>query len=92
MGKEYETWQIEQANEALKLYNYFLTQQKRTFSPDKQAWHYLKEEVRRLMRLKHLFYRTEKLTFPGLQDSKNFALAKHLTNFPHHLKDFLTLI
>jgi len=64
LARKYEDWQVEQAGEALKYYQYFLTHNPGTESANKlsenNSWKTLADEMVQLIRLKHLSRSTEK--------------------------------
>ncbi len=72
----YEDWQVKQADYALKLYTYFISNQhdhRCGSTPDK--WENLARETRKVLRLKHRAYRTEQ------------AYLKWLRRFRSYLRD-----
>ncbi len=89
---EHEPWQIAQASEAIKLYNYFLSQKDhKEITIDEQAWKFVREEAKRLMRLKHLSYRTEKTYLSWIRRFQKFTYSKTPKDLtPDDLQDFLT--
>lgn len=89
---EHEPWQIAQASEAIKLYNYFLSQKDhKETTIDEQAWKFVREEAKRLMRLKHLSYRTEKTYLSWIRRFQEFTYSKTPKDLtPNDLQDFLT--
>ncbi|MBX6421993.1 integron integrase [Thermosulfurimonas sp. F29] len=61
LSQKYEPWQVEQADRALKLYNYFLEtiSQKENLNAESE-WAEVLEKARKILRRKHYSYRTEK--------------------------------
>ena len=64
LSAEQEDWQVKQADHALRLYRHFLSienNRKRESTKDAtEAWRFAAEEMRRILRLRHRSYRTEK--------------------------------
>jgi len=95
LESRYEPWQVAQAEEAIKLYNYFLSRREKTACRDKHeceiAWSYLKEEARRLMRLRQLSYRTEKTYLSWIERFQRFTRDKSPKDLTAgDFQDFLT--
>jgi len=92
LEKDCEPWQVEQAKEAISLYNYFLSQrEKETADSDDQAWDFIREEAKRLMRLRHLSYRTEKAYLSWIKRFQVFLASKTPKELiVKDLQDFLT--
>ncbi|WP_457756136.1 integron integrase [Thermodesulfatator indicus] len=89
----YEPWQVAQAEEAIKLYNYFISsvQTSSPEKPDQAAWSYIKEEACRLMRLRHLSYRTEKTYLSWIEKFQKFTNSKAPVRLTaRDFQDFLT--
>ena len=65
MAKSYEEWQVKQADTALRLYHYFLSQEPKTSTATTEAsgeWKGLEERLCEALRLRHRSYSTEKPT------------------------------
>jgi len=80
MGKIYEEWQVNQADTALRLYDYFLSQtslpKTRDLSPDKESWRSLEEKMREALRLRQRSLSTEKTYLLWLRKFGNFVNGK----------------
>ena len=72
LSTEYEEWQIKQADHALRLYRHFLS-----ITVDKKSglkketheeWKFAAKEMRRILRLRHRAYRTEKTYITWLRN------------------------
>ncbi len=79
-ARNHEDWQVQQAEEALKLYKYFLTggnsediSGKAAESPE---WQKLEEETRKVLRRKHLAINTEKAYVAWLRSFTGFVGSK----------------
>lgn len=72
-----EQWQIEQAKEALTLFNYFLERDVRAPEPSgmhaEESWREAAEEMVRVIRLRHLSLSTEKTYLGWLRDFYRFV-------------------
>ncbi len=95
LESRYEPWQVAQAEEAIKLYNYFLSRREKAARQDERqdeiAWSYLKDEARRLMRLRQLSYRTEKTYLSWIERFQRFTRAKAPKDLTAgDFQDFLT--
>jgi hypothetical protein len=63
MAKNHEDWQVNQADTALRLYNYFLSKKIKTSIPANKTtenWNAIEEKLREALRLRHRSYSTEK--------------------------------
>lgn len=95
MAKQYEDWQVKQADTALRLYDYFLS---KSFSPKseepsshEEKWKLLEERMREALRLRHRSLSTEKTYLIWLRGFRGFVGQID----PHELKgrdlqDFLS--
>ena len=86
MGKIYEERRVNQADTALRLYDYFLSQtslpKTRDPSPDKESWRSLEEKMREALRLRQRSLSTEKTYLLWLRNFGNFVNGKS----PHQLE------
>lgn len=97
LARSHEQWQVDQAKHSILLFNH----SKRDTLKDKlpvetlckQEWALASESMKRLMRLKHLSYRTEQTYLRWLRDfyinTKPLAPSKL---DPDHLKKYLTYL
>ena len=95
LSSTYESWQVQQASDAVSLYRIF--QRRKTTpmvqdsdEPDRQ-WKHVTDEMVKMMRLRHLSIRTEKTYMRWIRSYYRFLKGKS----PHKLnqtdlKDFLT--
>ena len=64
LATNHEDWQVKQADHALRLYQFFLSRQPTSTSPDPtsfgQQWDSVEEATRKALRLRHLSFNTEK--------------------------------
>jgi len=95
MAKQHEDWQVKQADTALRLYDYFLSQtiSSETGKPfsQEEKWQFLEEKMRNALRLRHRSLSTEKTYLIWLRGFKGFIGQKD----PHqlegrNLQDFLS--
>ncbi len=78
LSTKYEDWQVKQADYALKLYTYFLSNHNyRPLEPASEAWKKLERDTRRVLRLKHRSYRTEQAYMKWLLRFKNYVNCKN---------------
>ena len=95
MGKKHEEWQVNQADTALRLYDYFLSQTPLPNtgdpSPDKESWRSLEEKMREALRLRHRSFSTEKTYLLWLRNFGNFVNGKSPYQLEgRDLQDFLS--
>jgi len=95
MGKKYEEWQVNQADTALRLYDYFLSQtqlpERGDISSDKESWRSLEEKMREALRLRHRSLSTEKTYLLWLKNFKDFVNYKSPDQLDGtDLQDFLS--
>ena len=95
MGKKYEEWQVNQADTALRLYDYFLSQtqlpERGDISSDKESWRSLEEKMREALRLRHRSLSTEKTYLIWLKNFKDFVNYKSPDQLDGtDLQDFLS--
>jgi integron integrase len=95
MAKRHEDWQVNQADTALRIYDYFLSRAVSPTtgepSPYEEKWGVLEEKMRDGLRLRHRSLSTEKTYIIWLRNFKGFVDKKD----PHQLKgrdlqDFLS--
>ncbi|MEM4235063.1 MAG: site-specific integrase, partial [Candidatus Methanomethylicaceae archaeon] len=95
MAKKYEDWQVNQADTALRLYDYFLSQSESSIRentlPDKEGWQPLEEKMREALKLRHRSLSTEKTYLLWLRNFKNFVGYKDPCQLEgRDLQDFLS--
>jgi hypothetical protein len=95
MAKRHEEWQVNQADTALRLYDYFLS---KAISPTtgepsshEEKWRHLEEKMRDALRLRHRSLSTEKTYIIWLRSFRGFVGERR----PHQLdgrdlQDFLS--
>ncbi|MCR4289671.1 MAG: phage integrase N-terminal SAM-like domain-containing protein [Candidatus Scalindua sp.] len=80
LSRTRENWQIKQADNALRLYAYFLSSfQKATSGKSlitEKEWNILETKTRNILRLKHLSYSTEKTYISWLRTFSKFVNKK----------------
>ena len=94
LAKEKENWQVDQAKKAINLYLFFIKKTKNSDSSKNstgQIWKMRSAEMKNILRLKHLAYRTEQTYLSWLRRFYYFVEGKtpELLN-QNDLKDFLT--
>ena len=97
LERSYEKWQVDQANHAILLFKHSNREVLKGKLPDdalcKQEWTLASETMKRLMRLKHLSFQTEKTYLHWLRD-----FYVHTRPLPpskldqDHLKNYLTYL
>lgn len=95
MAKKYEDWQVNQADTALRLYDYFLSQSESSIRGntllDKEGWQPLEEKMREALKLRHRSLSTEKTYLLWLRNFKNFVGYKDPCQLEgRDLQDFLS--
>ena len=79
-ARNHEDWQVKQAEEALKLYKYFLADGNSENNSGRAAesteWQKLEEETRKVLRRKHLAINTEKAYVAWLRSFTGFVGSK----------------
>ncbi len=94
MAKTHEDWQVDQADTALRLYHYFLSQKLKVAVPDNEKpgeWENLEERLREALRLRHRSYSTEKTYLTWVRSFRAFVNHKEPTNLEgRDLQDFLS--
>lgn len=82
MEKDHETWQVLQAKEAVRLYNYFKNTNKlkeiqnNSHLSSSQSWQRVEEETVKALRLRHRSYRTEKSYIGWLRSFSSYLIHK----------------
>ena len=96
-GKRYEQWQVDQAQEAIRLYCYFAGKTDKTELETKSYpitdWKSAGERMVRMLRLKQKAYRTEQSYMSWLRDF--YAYVKHISPdalTDHHLMEYLSYL
>jgi len=94
LSTQYEDWQVRQADYAIKLYQYYLSQKENKAMPKKETqeeWTWFEKETARILRLKHMSYRTEKTYLSWVRRLKLFLNEKSPYELNgSDLQDFLT--
>ncbi len=97
LAKTHEDWQVKQAEQALRLYTYFLSSQQNTATGESQdaaqAWEALETRTREVLRLRHRSYSTEKTYLTWLRSFRKSVNGTH----PHglsgqHIQSFLSAL
>jgi integron integrase len=98
LSKTHEDWQVNQADNALRLYGYFLSSQ----HPDKAGgipetlindWKAVEEKTIEAIRLRHRSYSTEKTYILWLRQFQGFVKSKDLKElYGKDLQDFLSYL
>ncbi len=97
LSKKHEQWQVDQAAQAIKLYQFFVTRNetasaRRTLGTDDQ-WRAVADDMRNMLRLMHRSHRTENAYLGWVRRFYRFLGGKS----PHslessHVKDFMTYL
>ncbi len=89
---QYEEWQVRQAGEAIKLYNYFLSQQKKECADagTEEKWQKTLLEMKKRLRLKRRSYRTEQTYLAWVERFFKFTSKSPETVSGEDLQNFLT--
>lgn len=85
MAKKHEDRQVRQADAALRLYDYFLSQATKESSLDlntASSWQAVEEKMREALRLRHRSYSTEKTYLSWLRSFRQFVNHKDRVNSP----------
>lgn len=97
LAKKHEDWQVQQADRALKLYDYFLSRGQRSedgaLVNNQENWKEIEKKMREALRLRHRSYSTEQTyiqwirQFQGFLDGKthNSLEGKDLQHFLSYL-------
>ena len=96
-GKRYEQWQVNQAQEAIRLYCYFAGKTDKNNAPKDlysvKDWKSAGDRMIRMLRLKQLAYKTEQSYMKWLRDFYAYVKPTSpnvLTD--HHLMEFLSYL
>ena len=98
LQKNYESWQVNQAREALRIYSYFFTHRKdeekeKRNTPYEQLWKESADRMVRMLRLKQRSYRTEQSYVGWLrQFYAHFKDTDPMTMDTSHIIDFLSFL
>ncbi len=97
LSHKHEDWQINQANTALTLYSYFLSEEQKKISsshPDEIIeWKILEEKMREALRLRHRSYNTEKTYITWLRSFYGYMKEKSPQDLVgSDLQDFLSYL
>ncbi len=94
VSKMYEDWQINQADYALKLYDYFLSvnePQRKNRTGHEKEWSAVVEDTVKVLRLKRRSFRTEQTYLKWLKRFKEFVRSKNPSMLEgSDLQNFLT--
>ena len=95
LSQRFEPWQVEQADRAIKLYNYFLNRMQggKELKEAEASWMEITEKLRKILRRKHYSYRTEKTYLEWVRRFAEFTEYKTpeaLTG--EDFQDFLTYL
>ena len=94
LTKRREDWQVKQASEAIQLYRFFKNRQVPRTGKHlcvNEHWNIVVEDMYKILRLKHLSFRTEKTYIGWLRRFYRFMNGQqpHTLNSTH-VKDFMT--
>ncbi len=90
LSSQKEEWQVNQASEAIQLYEY---NKKREYSGHPEGWKAVAKDMRRIIRLKHLSPRTEQAYLHWLRKFYIFLNGKDPSSLESdHVKNFLTYL
>jgi hypothetical protein len=97
LSKKHEDWQVQQADRALKLYDYFLSRGQRSeneASADSQdSWKEIEKKMRQALRLRHRSYSTEQTYMQWIRQFQGFLDGKlHNSLYGKDLQDFLSYL
>ncbi len=97
LSERFSDWQIRQAQEAIKLYHFFLdkelNKEKGFPSQNKKAWDECISRMKKRIRLKHMSYRTEKAYISWAERFMHFTDFKEPTSLASHdLQNYLTYL
>lgn len=94
IAKSLEDWQVNQADAALRLYDYFLSREVKAGAPSGDApeeWKAAEEKLRKALRLRQRSYNTEKTYLTWLRGFRSFAADKPPSRLEgRDLQDFLS--
>lgn len=96
MAKNHEDWQVNQADTALRLYSYFLSQKLKRAIPTNIAsenWGEVEKKLREALRLRHRSYSTEKTYLTWMRSFQSFINPKEPVKLDgRDLQDFLSYL
>ncbi|MDT8317170.1 MAG: phage integrase N-terminal SAM-like domain-containing protein [bacterium] len=96
LAKTHEDWQVNQADTALRLYGYFLSQKLKTsnqINTVSEDWKAIENKLREALRLRHRSYSTEKTYMTWMRGFQSFVSPKEPANLEgRDLQDFLSHI
>lgn len=98
LSKNHEDWQVNQADNALRLYGYFLSSQQSDKSDGIQEtlindWKAVEKKTIEAIRLRHRSYSTEKTYIAWLRQFQGFVKSKELKNLDgKDIQDFLSYL
>jgi integron integrase len=97
LAKHHEDWQVRQADSALRLYDYFLSQEMKTFSEDMpesvRDWASIEGKMLEALRLRHMSYSTEKTYLLWVRGFRAFIKGKDPALLEgRDLRDFLSYL
>jgi len=94
MAKDYEDWQVNQADTALRLYGYFLSQKIKANDAKNisaESWNIIEEKLQEALRLRHRSYSTEKTYVTWARNFRAFVSHKEPSELDgRDLQDFLS--
>ena len=93
LAQNHQDWQVKQADDALKLFDYFLASRNKSLANtgDSQSWETLKNDVIKALRLRHRSYNTEKTYLSWLKQFQSFLHSKNPDQItPDDIQNFLT--
>ncbi len=77
LSRKYEDWQVKQADQALRLYGYFLSRfQAAETSPSAEAWQAIEDKMRTALRLRHRSHSTEKTYILWVRTFQGFLIGR----------------
>ncbi len=97
LSKKHEQWQVDQAAQAIKLYQFFVTRNetasaRRTLGTDDQ-WRAVADDMRNMLRLMHRSHRTENAYLGWVRRFYRFLGGKSPNSLESsHVKDFMTYL
>jgi len=95
LSKRHEDWQVNQADTALRLYDYFLSQEIKASAKNESIaegdWRVLEDKMREKLRLRHMSLSTEKTYLLWVRSFKDFVKEKEPSQVEgRDLQDFLS--
>jgi len=97
LSKTYESWQVEQAALALKIYRYYVktisTPEHSITAGEKEQWQFVANEMKTMLRLKQKALATERTYMSWLRRFYRFVQGKSPYKIDsNHVKDFLSFL